>query len=92
MARLARVVDPGLPHHITEGETADNRISSASRITPARIDWKSDAPSLKVPVHFTSLSRLGRVPSVSWDDIVQETAAIFDGGPQNARRKTRRTV
>ena len=53
---------------------------------------KPDTPSLKVPRHSTSISRLGRVPSVSWDDIVQETAAIFDGGPQSARRKTRRTV
>jgi len=38
---------------------------------------KLDSPYLEVPRHFTSISCLGRVPSVSWDDIVQETAAIF---------------
>ena len=43
---------------------------------------KPDSPYLEVPRHFTSISRLGRVPSISWDDIVQETAAIFDGGYQ----------
>ncbi len=38
-----------------------------------------------MPRHFTSISRLGRVPSVSWDGIEQETVTIFDGGPQKAR-------
>jgi hypothetical protein len=84
-----RVVVLGLPHQITRRETSGRRPSSTT-IIAARTDPKSDAPGLKVPRHFTSISCLGRVPSVSWDGIAQETAAIFDGGSQKARRRRAR--
>src|SRR5208337_451236 len=32
-------------------------------------------------------SRLEQVPRTPWDDVAPETAAISDGGPQNARRR-----
>jgi len=81
-----------LPHHIAEGEAADKRISSAWRITPSRIDSKSEAQCLKLPRLFTSISRPGRVPSASWDGIAKETAAISDSSSRRAAatRKIRR--
>jgi len=89
MARLVRVVVLGLPHRITRRETSGSRPSSTN-IIAARTDPKLEVRGLKVPRHFTSISRLGRVPSVSWDGIAQETVTIFDGGPQKARRRRAR--
>jgi putative transposase len=41
MARLARVVIPGIPHHVTQGATVAARSSSATRIMYR--DWLGDA-------------------------------------------------
>ena len=89
MGRLARVVVLGLRHQITRRGTAGRRPSSTT-IIAARADSISEVRGLKVPRHFTSISRPGRVPSVWWDGIAQETVTIFDGGPQNARRRRER--
>ena len=65
-------------------EISQNSMDCGSSRIDVTIERDGANTQIAVPRHFTSISRLGRVPSVSWDDIVQETAAIFDGGPQSA--------
>ena len=90
MARLARVVVLGLPHQITRRETVYRRPSSVTRFTSTCIDPKSEPRGLKVPGHSGAMvaSQTGPFGIVGW--YRQETAAIFDGGPQKARRRRAR--
>ena len=67
--------------------TALHRRSFASANAPACIDSMSKQRGLKLPQHSTPMSHPGRVPSISWDGIAQETTPISEEGRGGAGSK-----
>ena len=71
-----------MPHHIIRQGPAEVTTSIATRTATTGIEPNSEPPCLRLPRLFIPNSRSGRVPTKSWDNIAEETAAISDTGSQ----------